>query len=43
MNRTFWWILLAVLIGALVAVSFLAVQYSKQQVPSESLDESGLR
>jgi hypothetical protein len=43
MNRTFWWIFIAVLIGALIAGSFLAVQYAKQQVPNESVDESGLR
>jgi hypothetical protein len=43
MDSRYWWILLAVLIGALIAGSFLAVQYAKQQVPSESVDESGLR
>jgi uncharacterized protein YneF (UPF0154 family) len=43
MTRRFWWLLIVVLIGALIAGSFLAVQYAKQQVPNESIDESGLR
>jgi hypothetical protein len=43
MNTRFWWILIAVIIGALIAGSFLAVHYAKQQVPSESIDERGLR
>jgi uncharacterized membrane protein affecting hemolysin expression len=41
--RTWWMILIAVLMGAILAGSFLAVHYTKQQVPPESIDESGLR
>jgi hypothetical protein len=32
MSRTFWLIFIAVLIGALIAGGFLAIQYAKQQV-----------
>jgi hypothetical protein len=42
MTSRFWWIV-AVLIGALVAGTFLAVQYAKQNVPNEPVDERGLR
>lgn len=30
MNRAFWWILLAVLSGALIAGSWLAIPYAKE-------------
>ena len=40
--RLFWWIM-AVLLGALIAGGFLAVQYAKQQVPNEFIEDSGLR
>jgi hypothetical protein len=43
MDSRYWWILLAVVIGALIAGGFMAVHYAKQQVPSVSVDESGLR
>ena len=43
MATRFWWILLAVIVGAIIAGSLLAVQYAEQQVPNESVDESGLR
>jgi hypothetical protein len=32
-SRRYWWLLVAVLIGAIIAGSLLAVQYAKQQVP----------
>jgi hypothetical protein len=34
---------MGVIMAALIAGSLLAVQYAKQQVPSESVGESGLR
>jgi hypothetical protein len=33
MTKRMWWLLLAVLLGAILAGSFLAVHYAKQQVP----------
>jgi uncharacterized membrane protein affecting hemolysin expression len=40
MNRRYWWLLIAVLIGAILAGSLLAVQYAKQQVPERSDEKS---
>ncbi len=43
MSQRSWWILIAVLVGAIIAGSLLAVQYAKQQVPNEPIEERGLR
>ena len=33
MTPRWWWLLIAVIVGAVIAGSLLAVQYAKQQVP----------
>lgn len=45
MNARYWWLLIAILIGALIAGALLAVQYAKQQMPQHEqvLDEVGTR